>query len=136
FDRNALNSEVDLLNALQGAEIRVAAPKAISGRLVHVDQVTVPGIGSLVERRTTVSVMTATGLQQFALHDVDAIAFADPQLQRQVETALARVAQYRAGGRRQLTLSARGSGRRMVRLGYVAAMPLWEASYRLSLPAD
>src|SRR5712691_6127132 len=37
FDRGALNSETDLLNALQGAEIRIAAPKAITGRLVHVD---------------------------------------------------------------------------------------------------
>src|ERR1700693_2672049 len=45
FDRAALNSETDLLNALQGAEIRVAAPKAIAGRLVHVDEETVRDAG-------------------------------------------------------------------------------------------
>src|SRR5207249_6127564 len=28
------------------------------------------------------------------------------------------------------------SGRRTVRVGYVVAMPLWKASYRLSLPAN
>ncbi len=76
------------------------------------------------------------GLQQFALQDVDAIAFADPALQRQVNTALSRIAAYRAGGRRQLTLTLHGAGSRTVRVGYVVAMPLWKASYRLSLPPD
>src|SRR6185503_9344901 len=69
-------------------------------------------------------------------HDVEAIAFADPQLQKQVNTALERIAAYRAAARRELTLHVRGSGTRNVRVGYVVAMPLWKASYRLSLPAD
>src|SRR5207249_253456 len=77
-----------------------------------------------------------SGLQQFVLQEVDAIAFADPALQRQVEAALSRIATYRAGGRRQLTLSTHGAGQRTVRVGYVVAMPLWKASYRMSLPPD
>src|SRR5207248_5596655 len=70
------------------------------------------------------------------LQDVDAVAFADPELQRQVGTALQRIAAYRTTGRRQLSLQTRGSGTRSVRVGYVVAVPLWKASYRLSLPAD
>ena len=136
FDRAALGSAVLLLNALQGAEIRVAAPKAVSGRLVHVDEETVQGPGGATETRSRVSVMTDAGLQQFVLQEVDAIQFADPQLQRQVDTALSRIATYRSGGRRQLDLSTRGTGRRTVRVGYVVGMPLWKASYRLSLPSD
>jgi len=136
FDRAALNSAADLLNALQGAEIRVAAPKAISGRLVHVGEEAVRGAGGIIETRSRVSVMTDAGLQQFVLQDVDAIAFVDPVLQRQVETALSRIAAYRAGGRRQLTLTTHGAGARTVRVGYVVAMPLWKASYRLSLMPD
>ena len=136
FDRAALGSAVSLLNALQGAEIRVTAPKAISGRLVHVDEETVRGAGGAAETRSRVSVMTDAGLQQFLLQDIDAIAFADPQLQRQVDTALSRIAAYRAGGRRQLTLTTHGAGPRNVRVGYVVGMPLWKASYRLSLPTD
>ncbi len=136
FDRAALNSETDLLNALQGAEIRVAAPKAITGRLVHVDEETEHGAGGVALTRTRVSVLTDAGLQQFVVQDVDAIAFADPALQRQVETALSRIAAYRATGRRQLTLSLHGAGPRTVRVGYVVAMPLWKATYRLSLPPD
>lgn len=136
FDRAALNSATDLLNALQGAEISVAAPKAISGRLLHVDQEAVQGQGGTAEMHLRVSVMTDAGLQQFDLRDVDAIRFTDPKLQQEVETALQRIAAYRVAGRRELTLHLHGSGTRTVRVGYVVAMPLWKASYRLSLPAD
>jgi hypothetical protein len=136
FDRAALNSETALLNALQGAEIRVAAPKAIAGRLVHVDEETMRDASGVARTRSRVSVMTESGLQQFVLQDADAIAFADPALQRQVDTALSRIAAYRASGRRQLTLTTHGTGARTVRVGYVVAMPLWKASYRLSLPPD
>ena len=136
FDRDALDSATALLNALQGAEIRVAAPKAISGRLVHVDEETAHGAGGEAVTRSRVSVMTDSGLQQFVLQDVDAVAFADPALQKQVEAALSRIAAYRQGGRRQLTLTTHGAGPRKVRVGYVVAMPLWKASYRLSLMPD
>ena len=136
FDRAALNSATALLNALQGAEIRVEAPKAVSGRLVHVDQEIVRGANGIAETRSRVSVMTDAGLQNFVLQEVDAIAFVDPELQRQVNTALTRIAAYRASSRRQLTLHTNGVGKRTVRVGYVVAMPLWTASYRLSLSPD
>jgi hypothetical protein len=103
---------------------------------MHVDEETVPGAGGVAETRSRVSVMTDAGLQQFVLQEIDAIAFADPQLQRQVDTALSRIAAYRAGGRRQLTLATHGNGQRTVRVGYVVGVPLWKASYRLSLPPD
>src|SRR5260370_5356401 len=94
FDRAALNSATDLLNALQGAEIRVGAPKAVSGRLLHVDPEELRGAGGIVETRSRVSVLTDAGLTQFLLQDIDAISFADPGLHRPVNTALARLAAY------------------------------------------
>jgi len=136
FNRDALQSAIDLLNALQGAEIRVAAPRAISGRLVHVDQESIAGPGGVAETRPRVSVMTEQGLQQFPLHDADAINFADPKLQAQVATALERIAAYRDTGRRRLTLQLHGNGGRSVRVGYVVAAPLWKPTYRLSVDAD
>src|SRR3954469_25620788 len=136
FDPAALNSAIDLLNALQGSEIRIVGPRSLAGRLVHVDQETVTGPGGVAETRSRVSVMTPAGLQQAVLQDVEAIAFADAELQRQVAAALTRIAAYRMSGQRRLSLHTRGGGARTLRLGYVVAMPLWKASYRLSLPAD
>ena len=136
FDRNALQSAIGLLNALQGAEVRIAAPKAISGRLVHVDRETETGPGGIVEGRARVSVMTDQGLQTVGLRDVDAISFTDAKLQAQINDALQRIAAYRDSGRRRLMLNLHGSGTRAVRVGYVIAVPLWKPTYRLSLPAD
>jgi hypothetical protein len=136
FDPAALSSATDLLNALQGSEVRVIGPRSLAGRLVHVDQDIVHGPGGVAETRPRVTVMTPTGLQQVVLQDVEAIAFADPELQRQVNAALTRIAAYRMSGQRRLSLHTRGTAARTLRLGYVVAVPLWKASYRLSLPAD
>jgi len=136
FDRDALASETALLNALSGAQIRIAGPHPVAGRLIHAEDEPVRAADGPAGTRLRLAVLTAAGLQQFALAETDSIAFADPALQAQIDAALARIAAYRAAGRRRLTLTLHGAGRRTVRVGYVVAMPLWKASYRLSLPAD
>ncbi|HEX6441194.1 MAG TPA: DUF4139 domain-containing protein [Stellaceae bacterium] len=136
FDRDALGSEAKLLNALQGAEIRVQGPKPLSGRLVHVEEETLPHSDFPPLKQTRITVLTDAGLQQAVLQDVEAIAFADPELQGKVKTALQRIAAYRGDQRRRLTLTVHGAKPRRVRVGYAVAAPLWKASYRLNLPAD
>lgn len=136
FDRDALSSAVTLLNALQGAEIRVRGPKPLSGHLVHVEEETLPHSDFPLLRQTRITVLTDAGLQQAVLQDVEAIAFADPDLQAKVRTALQRIAAYRGEQRRRLTLTVHGATPRTVRVGYVVAAPLWKVSYRLNLPAD
>ncbi|HXP04760.1 MAG TPA: DUF4139 domain-containing protein [Stellaceae bacterium] len=136
FDQSALASLTDLLNALQGAEIRIGGDKPLIGRLVHAEDETVHHPDGSSETRTRVSVLGDSGLRQLTLKDLDAVEFTDPALAAEVKTALSRLAAYRAQGRRQLTIATSGAGKRTVRVGYVVAMPLWKATYRLSLPAD
>ena len=136
FGQSALSSLTDLLNALQGAEIRVGTDKPFTGRLVHAEDETVRHSDGSSETLTRVSVLTDGGLRQLTLKDLDAVELTDPMLAAQVKTALTRVAAYRAQARRQLTITTHGTGKRTVRVGYVVAMPLWKATYRLSLPAD
>jgi hypothetical protein len=134
FDRAALDSAKDLLNALAGAEIRVTGSHQLSGRLIHADDEQIRAADGHVESRLRIAVSTPSGIQQFPLQESDSVAFADAALQSRVDGALARVAAYRAPGRRQLSLTVHGKGRRTIRVGYVVAMPLWKATYRLSLP--
>ena len=136
FDRSALDSVANLLNALQGAEIRIDGDKPFAGRLIHAENETVRNPDGSSDTRTRVSVMADDGVRQATVRDLATIGFADPALAAKIKTALARVAAYRAQGRRQLTLTTHGGGTRDVRVGYVVAMPLWKATYRLSLPAD
>jgi hypothetical protein len=136
FGAEALASPAALLNALQGAEIKIGASRPIVGRLLQV----VPETVQLGERGTTtrnrVSVLTSGGLQQFMLEDADSVSFVDPALQAQVDKALTEIAAHRAKDRRQIVLKTLGSGRRTLRIGYVVAASLWKANFRLTLPQD
>ena len=136
FGADALASPAALLNALQGAEIRIGASRPIVGRLLQV----VPETVQLGDRGTTtrnrVSVLTSGGLQQFMLEDADSVSFVDPALQAQLDKALSEVAAHRAKDRRQIVLKTLGTGTRTLRIGYVVAASLWKANFRLTLPQD
>ena len=136
FGHAALDSAPALLNALQGAEVRVTGAKPMNGRLLRVVEETARGADGLAISRNRVTLVTDAGIEQVVLEDAGAIAFADPELQKKVVTALSRLASYRSDGRRRLVIESHGSGKRAVRVGYVVGAPLWKASYRLSLPAD
>jgi hypothetical protein len=136
FNQAALRSTADLLNALQGSEIRAGGDQPVAGRLVQAENITIrkPDGGS--DTRLRLSLLTDAGLRQLVVKDLDTIEFADPELQAKVKTALTRLAAYHAQARRRLTLALHGSGHRAIRIGYVVGMPLWKATYRLSLAGD
>jgi len=136
FDRAALASAPALLNALQGSEVRVTGAKPMSGRLLRVVEETARGADNLAIARNRVTLLTDGGIEQFILEDADSVAFVDPELQKKVVSALSRLTAHRSDGRRRLTLESRGPGIRSIRVGYVVGVPLWKASYRLSLPGD
>jgi hypothetical protein len=136
FGPEALASPQALLNALQGAEVAVAGVRPLKGRVLRVlAEQTQIGNG-LVTTRHRVSLVTAQGLRQFVLEEADSVVFTDPELQGQVEQALAATTLHRARDKRRLHIFSRGQGKRLVRVAYVVAAPLWKASYRLTLDAD
>ena len=136
FDQSALASTTALLNALQGSDIRIAGDKPLTGRLIRAEDVSQRNPDGSSETRLRIGILTDGGLRQTTVRDLDTVEFADPALQGKINTALSRLAAYHAQGRRQLTLTTHGSGKRNVRVGYVVGMPLWKATYRLSLPSD
>ncbi len=136
FSRQALNSPVDLLNALQGAEVEVGRVRPLRGRVIRVIPETsaLEGGGTITRHR--VSLLTASGIRQFLLEDVDAVNFRDSRLRGQVEKALGQVSLHGARDRRRLSIQARGTGKRRLRVAYIVKAPLWKAPYRLTLDAD
>jgi hypothetical protein len=134
FGAEALASPAALLNALQGAEIRVESSRSMTGKLLQV----LPETVQLGDRGTTtrhrVSVMTSAGMQQFILEDADSVTFTDPGLQAKVDKALSEIAAHREKNKRQIVLTTHGAAQRTVRVGYVVGAPLWKASFRLTLP--
>jgi len=136
FGHQDLGSPVTLLNALQGAEITVTGTRPLRGRVLRALPEQIVLEDNRVVTRHRVSLITAGGLRQFILEEADSVIFADRELQAQVEQALAAISLHRAVDRRRLHLISRGQGKRLVRVAYVVAAPLWKASYRLTLDAD
>src|SRR5580704_15554165 len=86
FDEAALQSPADLLSALKGAQVSIGGSRAITGRIVSVeqDQVSVANDILHVAKRTRVTLLTEQGLQQFVLEDAENLQFADAGLREKV----------------------------------------------------
>ncbi len=140
FGPEALRSTVDYLNSLQGVEIGVQGPRPMTGRIVHAERVAEtlpapPGQPQPTVQRTRVTMLGADGLRQFVLEEADSIQVTDPDLRARIGQALESMRREANQSLRHVTLHSTGDGHRTVRVGYVAAAPLWKASYRLVLPA-
>lgn len=145
FSAGDLTSPAALLNAMRGAEVTSGGSRQLTGRLMSVTEETVrlPGGDGATATRHRVTLMTAEGLRQLVLEEADALRFTDPAVQAQIDRALSAVAENARRERRQLTVHSRApqgapqdgqaAGERRVRVGYVAEMPLWKATYRLSM---
>ena len=140
FGPEALRSAVDYLNSLQGVDISVQGPRPMTGRIMHAEHVaeTLPatdGQPKPTVQRTRVTVLSPEGLRQFVLEEADSIQVTDPDLRARIGQALDSLRREANQSVRHLTLHSTGDGHRTVRVGYVAAAPLWKASFRLVLPA-
>jgi hypothetical protein len=137
FDQDSLGSPSQLLATLKGAQITVGGSRAISGRIVSVQEETVAlGNDKGTTSRTRVTLFTGLGLQQFILEDAENLQFADASLRDKVAQALVAIQGNRAKDARTIELSTRGAGKRTVRVAYIVEAPVWKASYRLTLGAD
>jgi hypothetical protein len=135
FGPQALNSAADLLGALRGAEVRVqAADRVLEGRIVSVTAEQVQTTTGATTRHR-LALESGGALLQVILEDAQRLEFIRPELQKQVDNALAAIAKQGEDKRRELTVHIGGEGRRVVNVAYVAGAPLWKSSYRLTLGA-
>ena len=143
FSIDDLASPAALLQALRGAEVEAYGPQAARGRVLSVTPETVQlpnGGGTVLRHRLALN--TAEGVRQVILEDAESLRFSDPKLQTQLEAGLQALATQAKRERRRLTVHVhaadgveQGDAKRMVRVAFVAAAPLWKASYRLTLDA-
>jgi len=137
FDQNSLGSPGELLTTLKGAQVTVGGSRALTGRVVSVedDPLVLPDNKGTM-KRTRVTLYTDRGLQQFILEEAENLQFADPALREKVGQALIAIQGNRAKDARTIDLTMRGQGKRTVRVAYIVEAPVWKASYRLTLGAD
>jgi hypothetical protein len=123
-----------LLQSLRGAEVEVEGAVNVRGRVLAVAREEVRE-GEVTTVRHRLSLLAPDGVRSVVLESgVEGIAFLDPDLRRRVELVLARLADSQHEQERVLEVGLGGAAGRTVRLGYLAEMPLWKASYRLVVP--
>ncbi|MCE1238140.1 MAG: DUF4139 domain-containing protein [Hyphomicrobiales bacterium] len=136
FDRDALASPTELLNALVGSEVEIAGPVAARGRIFRVEaEPTTSPDGRQTALRHRLSLLTDKGLVQAVFEEVTALSFVDAQARGQIDRALAGLAENRAKDRRTLSIGVAGEGSRKMAVAYVVAAPIWKTSWRLVAPA-
>ena len=126
-------SRAELLNHLRGTEVTVTTSKGpLTGQVVSVESksITAPTGTTTAE---TLNLLGADGLQSVHLDDISGIKLRNSRLDRELREALTTLASGADDQRRSVTLRFQGTGRRDVRVGYIAEAPLWKISYRLLL---
>jgi hypothetical protein len=141
-------SRAELLNQLRGQKVTVEAggnpvpgsnPPATTprrtmiGQLVGIDGAPTPGGGA--PTGFVLLLLSDAGLESVRLDDVTSVRIADARLNREFSEALTLLASGADDSRRSVTLNFSGTGKRTVRVGYLAEAPLWKISYRLVLDA-
>lgn len=137
FGPEALEEPLAFLNSLRGVVLEVRGPRPMTGALLRAERVAEPvpgGREGAVAERTRVTLLAPEGIRQFVLEEAESVQVADAALRAHIGRALEALRRDAAFSTRVLTVQAPGSGGRTVRVGYVAAAPLWKATYRLVLP--
>jgi hypothetical protein len=141
FGPAALRSPITYLNDLRGVEVAVKGPQPMTGRIMEAERFneTVPGVPGrppMIVPRTRVTLMSEQGLRQFVLEDAESVQVTNAALRADIDRALQAIRAQASRTLRHITLHSSGTGERIVRVGYVAAAPLWKATYRLVLPGN
>jgi hypothetical protein len=127
----------EIFAAQRGAEIEVAAPTPVSGRIIGVEYRNVPAAAGAAAntREAYLSLFTDSGFRIIAFKDIGSFSFKDAALNADLKRALDLIAANRASRTRNLlvTLNAANPGTRNVSLSYVIPAPVWKVSYRLDL---
>ncbi|MGB1026564.1 MAG: hypothetical protein ACPGYL_08420, partial [Rhodospirillaceae bacterium] len=138
LDPEDLSSPSRLLASFIGAELTISGPQSLTGRLLSVTPEAVLSQDGSEFLRHRIGLMTAQGLKQAILEDATGVAFSDPKIQQIIDKALAALSTLQDGTTRtiEVTLGAGSepTSPRAVSLSYLAEVPLWKASYRLTLP--
>ncbi len=128
-----------LLQQVRGERVVVEAPNELSGVILGVEtRRKKVGDDEFIDV-AVLNLVTDQGLRSVALDAVSRIKLVNPQLDAELNKALAVLASAHATDKKTVVLNFLGKGTRRVRVGYIQAAPVWKTTYRLVLgdkPSD
>lgn len=123
-----------ILSQVRGERVQIDAPTAITGVLVGVEK-RKKEVGKDHETVEVeyLNLLTDSGLRSIPLDSVGSMKLLNEKLDAELRQALAVLAAGHNTDKKTVTLNLAGNGKRLVRVGYIQAMPVWKTSYRLVL---
>ena len=123
-------SLADMMRALRGAKVAIVADQVLTGTVVGVEKQQQSAKEGAVEFEV-VNLLTEKGLQQVPIWHIKSLKLLDAKLSGDLAKALGVLADSHDSGKRPLTITFTGTGKRHVRIGYLLETPVWKTSYRL-----
>jgi hypothetical protein len=87
-----------------------------------------------IVKTSYVNLITGAGIRSIQLEEVKKLEILDEALQKELDQALAALAQARDKDKKPVIVNFDGAGDREVGIGYLVETPVWKTSYRLILP--
>lgn len=128
----------DLLSQLRGAKLTVMLDdnRKMSGVILGVEKKMQASGDKAVVEIITLNLKVDRQFRSINIARIESMELDDPELQKELDDALAALAQSRDQDKKPMTLHFSGKGERHVRIGYLVETPIWKTSYRLVLGAD
>ena len=127
----------DLLNQLRGSPVLVKVnAEQIEGTILGLEkrQKILTGHNDTMVDDYLFNILSGPAIRSVWLNDVQSVEMRDPELERDLQKALAALAEARNQDKKAVVINFQGEGSRKVRLRYVIETPVWKTSYRLILP--
>ena len=118
-----------VLAQVRGEAVEVSTSETVRGTLLGVESR--PAAEGVEE--TWLNLLSERGLRSIALREVREVRFLNTELDRELRSALALLAQSHSQDRKRVVLGFSGKGKRRVQVGYLLETPVWKTSYRLVL---
>lgn len=145
-DISGAPSIADLFRQLRGSRVTLSGPEGpIEGTILGVElrpvappTTTGAGVPGQPYMDSFVTVVSGSGVRAVRIALVASFAFADAELNEELNKALAALAEQRAENTKTVDLSFSGDAGKLRRIvvAYIHEMPVWKTSYRLVLPDD
>lgn len=130
-------SLADLLNQLRGAKVSVSVgTETVTGTILGVEKKQRPAgndDNAKVVEIAFLNLVAGGTIRSISLDEIRGLQLEDPQLQEELDKALAALASSRDQDKKPVAIHFMGMGDRRVRIGYVVETPIWKTSYRLIL---
>lgn len=122
-----------ILKQLPGERIEVISPEPIQASIVSVETKEEKVGEHGIVQVEYLNLLTENGLMSLPLRQLQQIRLLNPQLDAELRQALLVLAQSHDTQKKSVNVIFNGSGKRRVQLAYLAEMPIWKMTYRLSL---